>query len=78
MEQNKKLESTKNEKPKEDNSKEIPKKEANPVSEPVKSQVQKTELPNTGAKQDSTGVLGLISLLLSGGLLSLKRRKNAE
>ena len=66
------------EKPKEDNSKEIPKKEANPVSEPVKSQVQKTELPNTGAKQDSTGVLGLISLLLSGGLLSLKRRKNAE
>ena len=68
----------KNEKPKEDNSKETPKKEANPVSEPVKSQVQKTELPNTGAKQDSTGVLGLISLLLSGGLLSLKRRKNAE
>ena len=66
------------EKPKEDNSKEIPKKEANPVSEPVKSQIQKTELPNTGAKQDSTGVLGLISLLLSGGLLSLKRRKNAE
>ena len=65
-------------KPKEDNSKEIPKKETNPVSEPVKSQVQKTELPNTGAKQDSTGVLGLISLLLSGGLLSLKRRKNAE
>lgn len=66
------------EKPKEDNSKEIPKKEANPVNEPVKSQVQKTELPNTGAKQDSTGVLGLISLLLSGGLLTLKRRKNAE
>ena len=66
------------EKPKEDNSKEIPKKEANQVSEPVKSQIQKTELPNTGAKQDSTGVLGLISLLLSGGLLSLKRRKNAE
>ena len=66
------------EKPKEDNSKETPKKEANPVSEPVKSQGQKTELPNTGAKQDSTGVLGLISLLLSGGLLSLKRRKNAE
>ena len=66
------------EKPKEDNSKEIPKKESNPVSEPVKSQIQKTELPNTGAKQDSTGVLGLISLLLSGGLLSLKRRKNAE
>ena len=66
------------EKPKEDNSKETPKKEANPVSEPVKSQVQKTELPNTGAKQDSTGVLGLISLLLSGGLLTLKRRKNAE
>ena len=66
------------EKPKEDSSKEIPKKEANPVNEPVKSQIQKTELPNTGAKQDSTGVLGLISLLLSGGLLSLKRRKNAE
>ena len=65
-------------KPKEDNSKEIPKKDSNPVNEPVKSQVQKTELPNTGAKQDSTGVLGLISLLLSGGLLSLKRRKNAE
>jgi len=65
-------------KPKEDNSKEIPKKDSNPVNEPVKSQVQKTELPNTGAKQDSTGVLGLISLLLSGGLLTLKRRKNAE
>ena len=65
-------------KPKEDNSKEIPKKDSNPVNEPVKSQVQKTELPNTGAKQDSTGVLGLISLLLSGGLLSLKRKKNAE
>ena len=65
-------------KPKEDNSKEIPKKDSNPVNESVKSQVQKTELPNTGAKQDSTGVLGLISLLLSGGLLSLKRRKNAE
>ena len=65
-------------KPKEDNSKEIPKKDSNPVNEPVKSQVQKTELPNTGAKQDSTGVLGLISLLLSGSLLSLKRRKNAE
>ena len=65
-------------KPKEDNSKEIPKKDSNPVNEPVKSQVQKTELPNTGAKQDATGVLGLISLLLSGGLLSLKRRKNAE
>ena len=65
-------------KPKEDNSKEIPKKDSNPVNEPIKSQVQKTELPNTGAKQDSTGVLGLISLLLSGGLLSLKRRKNAE
>jgi muramidase-released protein len=65
-------------KPKEDNSKEIPKKDSNPVNEHVKSQVQKTELPNTGAKQDSTGVLGLISLLLSGGLLSLKRRKNAE
>ena len=65
-------------KPKEDNSKEIPKKETNPVSEPVKSQVQKTELPNTGTKQDLTGVLGLISLLFSGGLLTLKRRKNAE
>ena len=65
-------------KPKEDNSKEIPKKDSNPVNEPVKSQIQKTELPNTGAKQDSTGVLGLISLLLSGGLLTLKRRKNAE
>ena len=65
-------------KPKEDNSKEIPKKDSNPVNEPVKSQVQKTELPNTGAKQDSTGVLGLISLLLSGGLLTLKLRKNAE
>ena len=65
-------------KPKEDNSKEIPKKDSNPVNEPIKSQAQKTELPNTGAKQDSTGVLGLISLLLSGGLLSLKRRKNAE
>ena len=65
-------------KPKEDNSKEIPKKDSNPVNEPVKSQVQKTELPNTGAKQDSTGVLGLISLLLSGSLLTLKRRKNAE
>jgi len=65
-------------KPKEDNSKEIPKKDSNPVNEPVKSQVQKTELPNTGAKQDSTGVLGLITLLLSCGLLSLKRRKNAE
>jgi periplasmic protein tonB len=65
-------------KSKEDNSKEIPKKDSNPVNEPVKSQVQKTELPNTGAKQDSTGVLGLISLLLSGGLLTLKRRKNAE
>ena len=77
-EQPKSKEIPQSEKPKEDNSKEIPKKEANPVSEPVKSQVQKTELPNTGAKQDSTGVLGLISLLLSGGLLSLKRRKNAE
>ena len=77
-EQPKSKETPQAEKPKEDNSKEIPKKEANPVSEPVKSQIQKTELPNTGAKQDSTGVLGLISLLLSGGLLSLKRRKNAE
>ena len=77
-EQPKSKEIPQSEKSKEDNSKEIPKKEANPVSEPVKSQVQKTELPNTGAKQDSTGVLGLISLLLSGGLLSLKRRKNAE
>ena len=65
-------------KPKDDNSKEIPKKDSNPVNEPVKSQVQKTELPNTGAKQDSTGILGLITLLLSGGLLTLKRRKNAE
>ena len=71
-------ENPKTEKPKEDDSKEIPKKDSNPVNEPVKSQVLKTELPNTGAKQDSTGVLGLISLLLSGGLLTLKRRKNAE
>ena len=65
-------------KPKEDNSKEIPKKDSNPVNEPVKSQVQKAELPNTGTQQDSAGALGLISLLLSGGLLTLKRRKNAE
>jgi LPXTG-motif cell wall-anchored protein len=77
-EQPKSKEIPQTDKPKEDNSKEIPKKDSNPVNEPVKSQVQKTELPNTGAKQDSTGVLGLISLLLSGGLLSLKRRKNAE
>ena len=77
-EQPKTKETPQTDKPKEDNSKEIPKKDSNPVNEPVKSQVQKTELPNTGAKQDSTGVLGLISLLLSGGLLTLKRRKNAE
>ena len=77
-EQPKSKEIPQTEKPKEDNSKEIPKKEGNPVSESVKSQVQKTELPNTGTKQDSTGVLGLISLLFSGGLLTLKRRKNAE
>ena len=77
-EQPKSKEIPQTDKPKEDNSKEIPKKDSNPVNESVKSQVQKTELPNTGAKQDSTGVLGLISLLLSGGLLTLKRRKNAE
>ena len=77
-EQPKTKETPQTDKPKEDNSKEIPKKYSNPVNEPVKSQVQKTELPNTGAKQDSTGILGLISLLLSGGLLTLKRRKNAE
>ena len=64
--------------PQTEKSKEIPKKVNNSVSTPVKPQIQKTELPNTGAQQDSTSALGLISLLLSGGLLTLKRKKDAK